>query len=442
MTSTPTQLVRVRSDSGTAPALRGGAARGFSLLELMVALTLGGIAITSIYAVGAASTRTFHQQHQVASTQSSLRIAMGQLKRDFGRVGYLGTPNVIGPASCSDPGPPVNAPAPTGNGALAGIARYDADFCSNTTNGCENISRVTGTSTGISLTANSDNGFTGDAVVMMGNYETAAEYAGVRLLPGNASVAIGATWHAYQSDFMSWEAGAPGAFNTLAFNTVFPLGRLIRIRTTKGQVHFATVTSVTVPNAAVTPPTDAVITFAPAVPVSCASDVDGAWIAPVNAIRYFPRNEPNPPAASAETSGPMAQLIRQEVSPAAKLMPFTSLNGPVPSRVVLDYLVAFKLRFILNGVTATGQPDSYFAGVANGADVNTVPERLRAVYIDLAARTPEQDRSLQWTAGTCGPETPGSVGRCFVVFGNRKGAARVRSMHAEVFIPNVAFEGL
>src|SRR4029079_17046182 len=110
--------------------------RGFSLLELMVARPLCGIAISSIYAVGAASTRTFHQQHQVASTQSSLRIAMGQIKSDFGRAGYMGTPNANGPL-CQTIGAPLHAPAPAGNGALAGIARYDSDFCGNTANGCE-----------------------------------------------------------------------------------------------------------------------------------------------------------------------------------------------------------------------------------------------------------------------------------------------------------------
>src|SRR5689334_20515173 len=99
--------------------------RGFSLLELMVALTLGGIAISSIYAVGAASTRTFHQQHSVASTQSSLRIAMGQIKRDFGRAGFMATPSGSRGPRCQDPAAPLDAPAPTGNGALAGISRHD-----------------------------------------------------------------------------------------------------------------------------------------------------------------------------------------------------------------------------------------------------------------------------------------------------------------------------
>jgi prepilin-type N-terminal cleavage/methylation domain-containing protein len=423
--------------------------RGFSLLELMVALTLGGIAITSIYAVGAASTRTFHQQHQVATTQSSLRIAMGQIKRDFGRAGFMATPNANGPM-CQTIAAPLHAPAPTGNGSLAGIARYDSDFCGNTTNGCDNISRVVigtgGSTTGVDTDANKKANFVGDSVVMMGNYDTASEYAGVRLLGGNSSIAVGATWHAFQTDFMQWVADAPTTFDSDAFNAVFPVGRLIRIRTTKGQYHFATVTGVVAPNLTANPPMDAQIAFAPAVPAACATDVDGAWVAPVNFIRYYPRNtQNNDDAEKFETSGPAAQLIRQETQPAAKLTAFALANGPLAERVVLDYLVAFRLRFILNTVpiSPTGATiDVYKVGPGNSdGDVNATPEMVRAVYIDLAARTPEQDRSLAWSEKGCGPETPGSIGRCFLVFGNRPGSARVRSLHAEVFLPNIAFEG-
>jgi prepilin-type N-terminal cleavage/methylation domain-containing protein len=62
---------------------------GFTMIELMVSLAVGGVAIGAIYAIGSASTRQFQAEHYIANTQSSLRIAMSQVKRDIARAGFL-----------------------------------------------------------------------------------------------------------------------------------------------------------------------------------------------------------------------------------------------------------------------------------------------------------------------------------------------------------------
>ncbi|MCA9616172.1 MAG: prepilin-type N-terminal cleavage/methylation domain-containing protein, partial [Myxococcales bacterium] len=59
---------------------------GFTLLELMVALVAGLVAILAVYYVSSASARHFHEQQRVAQTQTSIRMAMQQLRRDIGRV--------------------------------------------------------------------------------------------------------------------------------------------------------------------------------------------------------------------------------------------------------------------------------------------------------------------------------------------------------------------
>lgn len=405
--------------------LRRSARRGFTLLELMVSLTVGGIAITSIYAVGAASTRVFHQQQQIATLQSSLRIALGQVKRDIGRAGFLSTPSVSAGQACIDPGPPLNAP--NGNGALAAISRFDPNLCSTSGSGCQNLSGSTGAYD--TQAANIASGFTGDSIVMMGNYETASEYADATLdTTTNDRIKVEETWHAFRNDFTRWHAAAPDTFDLDAFKAAFPVGRLIRLRTTRDLYHFATVLSVTAP-AGTDGPT---ITFAPRVPISCNKDMNPGWVAPISTIRYFPRNEVNPPAANADSFGPMAQLVRQEVDPTDKLVPLK--DGP-PARVVLDYLVAFNLAFVMNDPgLSTGQADNFVPGVTT-VNLGLSPERVRAVRVLLAARTPEQDEKFPWDATTCARL------RCFQVFAKRPGAARVRTVHAEVFLPNVAFEG-
>jgi prepilin-type N-terminal cleavage/methylation domain-containing protein len=410
-------------------ASRTRASRGFTLLELMVSLTVGGVAITSIYAVGAASTRAFHQQHQIATLQSSLRIALGQVKRDIARAGYLSTPNAGRGMTCGALDP-ASLHDTNGNGSLAAIARYDADFCANSANGCSNIYGASATTQGRNRTA----GFRADSVVLMANYETAYEYPIFGKSAGGAGVVISQASHAYRTDFGTWHEGQPDGHDQEVFAEVFRPGRLVRVRTSKSFHHFAIVTAAVAPTGTTQPE----VQFAPAIPPGCAGDVDSeAWVAPVNAIRYYARNDPNPPVADPAALGtmaqfgPMAQLVREEVRPEAKTVALR--NGP-PARVVLEYVVGFRLGFVMNRDTPPGQPDVFEAGVPVEA-VKDNPERVRAVRIDIAARTPEQDQRSPWTQAGCAGM------RCFQVFDIRPGSARVRTVHAEVFIPNVALEG-
>ena len=392
----------------------------FSLLELMVALTVGGIAITSMYAIGATTTRQFHQQHQLANTLTSLRMALNQIKRDIARAGYLSTPNAT-------PGAPhlsplCNVPAihdPGLTGSLAAISRFDDDVCGSTS-GCSNLRPGASTN-------NTSSGFSSDELRLLANYETASEYSGLQYINAT-SVAIARTTHPYETDFTQWYAGST-AFDAPAFNRAFTVGRMVRIRTTSGLYHFATITSVTPESAA----NDAVVSFTgDPLPTVCQTTTEGGWIAPVSFIRYFPRNEPNPDPNEAQSWGPMAQLVRQEVQPGDKA---TGLGSP--ARVVLDYLVNFNLGFVAKGADAVvGAADSYTPGndTTSAAVVNANPERVRAVTIELSARTPEQDRSLAWSAAACANLS------CYQVFTDRPGASRVRTLRAEVFLPNVAFE--
>jgi prepilin-type N-terminal cleavage/methylation domain-containing protein len=411
------------------------ASRGFTLLELMVALTVGGVAITSIYAIGASSTRAFHQQQQIATLQSSLRIALGQLKRDIARAGYLSTPSAGAGMSCAEP-TPASLHEPKGNGSLAAIARFDEDFCLNSANGCSNIYGATSTT----QNHNRDAGFRADSVVLMANYETAYEYPIFGKSLGAGGVVISQASHAYRTDFGTWHEGQPDGHDQEVFSEVFRAGRLVRVRTSKGFHHFATIGV----GGAVAPTgtTQPEVLFAPAIPAACTGDVDSeAWVAPVSAIRYYARNDPNPPVATSTTVGPiaqfgpMAQLVREEVNPAAKAV---VLPGGPPARVVLEYVVGFRLGFVMNSATLASQPDAFPAGIPDPNPVLALednPERVRAVRIDLAARTPEQDPRSPWSAATCANM------RCFQVFDQRPGSARVRAVHAEVFIPNVALEG-
>jgi prepilin-type N-terminal cleavage/methylation domain-containing protein len=415
---------------------------GFTLLELMISLTVGGIAITSIYAIGASATRNFHQQQQVATAQTALRMAMNQVKRDIARAGYLFTPNANQPAlfhpqSCA----PASAPLDDANnsGRLAAFSRWDDNVIISTANN----------NTGVDPTGvNAANGFSADNLTLFGNYETSAEYPGVTIIDAN-TIAVDQDWHAFQRDFTFWYNGNPGTYDQAAFNEAFRVNRLIRIQTTRKLRHFAQITRLTHPGSGgggggQLAEDDVLIQFTPALPSNCLSDVNGGWVAPVSAIRYFVQNAPTGLESErfANTTGPIGQLIRREVWPTDKVTPLA--ENPGNTRAVLDYVVAFNLEFTMNTSNTPGQNDVYAPGLPTARwqplAVNATPERIRAVSIDLAVRTPEQDPTLPWTQTGCANL------RCFQVFpstgnGARRGSARVRREHAEVFVPNVAFEG-
>ncbi|MDD9938017.1 MAG: prepilin-type N-terminal cleavage/methylation domain-containing protein [Myxococcales bacterium] len=408
--------------------------QGFTLLELMVALTVGGIAITSIYAIGAATTRQFHQQQSVAGTQSSVRDALDRVKRDIARAGYLSTPNAnvaddvtgLPIEGCGTAAAPLDDP--TGGGRLAAISQFTND-----------LPALTGTDpTGDNVA----NGFTHDEIRLIANYQTSDQYPGVRLPQGsNNSVLVPQDWHAFRRDFTDWYVDGDYDHNDLAFNDAFTIGRMIRIMTTTRKKHFATLTAVADPGDAPQGADDpALLTFNPPIPAGCLKDVDGGWVAPVNVIRYFLQDAPDSETGrfSANT-GPMAQLIRQETLPGDKGVPLA--NNPAHTRAVLDFAVSFNLRFQLTADTAAGEEDSYTLNtLTNSAPaVNGNPEWVRAVEIDLAARTALSDPRFMnpWVQASCADQL------CFQVFdeADNQGAARVRRARAVVFLPNVAFEG-
>jgi hypothetical protein len=156
--------------------------------------------------------------------------------------------------------------------------------------------------------------------------------------------------------------------------------------------------------------------------------------------------------ATAKATGTVAQLMRREMQPEVdkrhKLLLMAAINDGdssdddldnANSRSILDFVVAFNLGFTLNrSNTPPGAADDYKVGDTVKTDVmttiNDAPELIRSVRIDLAVRAPFQDSSRAWSATNCANM------RCIQV-GAGQGAAPVRHMRTEVFVPNVAYEG-
>ena len=66
---------------------------GFTLLEMLVALVAGAMAIATVYTLGAGSTRAFQEQNRIAHMQAAVRSAMEQVRRDIAQHG-LANPDI------------------------------------------------------------------------------------------------------------------------------------------------------------------------------------------------------------------------------------------------------------------------------------------------------------------------------------------------------------
>lgn len=76
--------------------------RGFTLLELLVAMTLGVFMITGVMSVFLSSTQVYAQQDALGQMQENARFTLEMLARDTRMAGFGGCPNAISVANTLD----------------------------------------------------------------------------------------------------------------------------------------------------------------------------------------------------------------------------------------------------------------------------------------------------------------------------------------------------
>jgi prepilin-type N-terminal cleavage/methylation domain-containing protein len=69
--------------------------RGFTLIELMVALVIAGLLMASLVALSGSVQRNFGRQKDITEIQANLRFAMRSLAEDFGRVSLMVSPDPV-----------------------------------------------------------------------------------------------------------------------------------------------------------------------------------------------------------------------------------------------------------------------------------------------------------------------------------------------------------
>ena len=380
---------------------------GYSLVELMVALTAGTLVVASTYYVGAASARHFQEQQRIGQTQNGVRLAMDILQRDLARAGYLGTANSLTDQRCLAPAVELQAIEFQNNVDNAEIPNAD-------------LNRVSA-----------------DRLRLVGSYASNDAFFATGLDAAGTTIFLQTAWQAFRRNFGLPPIDTEATGN---FATMFAAGRMLRIRTQAGNVFYGTIGSASAGAASVT--------FAPALPIGgvCVGGLaDGASVSVLSRFEYrvddggaFESTALNP-AGSDFVEGQRTYLIRREITFGAAP---TVVEGT--DQVILENAVDFNLDFTfdqevnralpislerLGGAVAAPLLGSVAAGAAGAA-----PERVRSAIVSLSARTADQDPTFRYLARADGdPLTRFKV----TVNAAYPGAARVRSLTSEVQLANL-----
>lgn len=116
-----------------------------------------------------------------------------------------------------------------------------------------------------------------------------------------------------------------------------------------------------------------------------------------------------------------------------------STNGnvrPNTTQVVAEFVTNFDVSFLVDNKSNPGDaPSLAIEDRTTGAetDINSAPEKVRAVIINLGIRNPLEDSDVEYQA---------DGGTRFEVNANQAGAARVRNMRIEIPVMNVARRNL
>lgn len=387
---------------------------GFTLIELMVALTIGAMVIATVYTIGASASRHFQEQQRISQLQLSVRLALDRVRRDVQRAGFHGTMNSAIDRFCGTPpstqirGLNVTHPSPRSFAALSTMPGYTA--------------------------ATSH----GDILDITGNFRTGEAFV-VREWEGT-NLQLATNFLSYRRTFTANPTEVTSTIDTDLVQQTFAPGTTLMARLGGGMRIWTRVSSVS----ANTVGTNASIITNTAPNCRGAVGMEG-WaqggvtVAPVTLVRYEIANAaeaygtapiiaglaPRNPAVT----GTNTVLMRTEFDP----MTMEIIDGPAP---LLEYAVHFDVDvFADTGLSTAPSRIQLFDDAAAANQTFNNPATVRGVRISIAARTPEQDAHLSTPIASLGDGTP----RVFRVFDDRGGAARVRSAYTEVFLPNSSF---
>jgi type II secretory pathway pseudopilin PulG len=411
---------------------RGGRA-GFTLVELMVALTGGLFVSLAVFALARDSGRFYQRESRVANATVGALLGFERLRTDIGRAGFLATPDIMrDPSVCLKPD--GNWPA-----ALKSLA---------------SIRIGTATASG-ALAANRRNLTT---LTLAGSYASADIFP-ARVVNNGQSV----TFFMIPGSPALTRLGNGANPSNETVQGVFAKARALRF-VQYGKQYYGQIVSATGGNApSVTINTTPPVQFRSGA-VGCGAEIIGSGagegtINVVNFIQYSLRNLSNSPqgapgaqTATAKTNyaslytnsaNAPGEAGRTELVRVEQDVTGTAIEGT--EEITAEYAV--DLGFQATAVTILGCCDPTVTAIAPGTtafatftgdafDVNVFPERLRSLRVRLGVRSRESDRPAD-----IGSDADAGADRGLYRFNIGSGVgtdtfARVRTFQADVALYN------
>jgi prepilin-type N-terminal cleavage/methylation domain-containing protein len=382
-------------------------AAGFTLLELMVAMTAGAMVVSSAYFVTGATSAYFREQQRISNMQGSLRDAMDELRRDIARAGFGATPNSTFYPACQPTGIIGTQITALSLVQAQGLAVLDPSGDGHTVDG-------------IDLEA--------DGLFLTGNYATSSEYKTRGVVGGGTSVVVDPNWMSFTRDFVNFANNA-FTLDPVAFSDAFRPGRLVRVRSANGSRFFSPIAGVVTPAL----PNSPSVNLANPIIAPCAALGAGATVNPVSIMSYTVVPAPALLApTNAAAVGANNVLMRTEVNlagnPVANTFP----------RVVAERVVHFNVDLVenTNGVRNGPPALATVVGAAATAAAAANPQSIFSVIVTLGIRSSLADNRFPWIAQV------NATDELTRYRFDRAGAAaaRVRIARAEIFLPNIAYE--
>ncbi len=390
---------------------------GFTLVELMVALTGGLFLSIVVFALSRDTGRFYQQETRVANATLAGLAGFERLSSDIARAGHLVSPNIANdPRVC-------NRPA-----AGAGWPALIQNFRSIVIDPAAGVTSVTGTEVAAA-------GIAPMQVELAGALD-ATEELPIRTITPNGS----GGWDVFLQTGVPAAArlggltlASLGAMFTMADGT----GRAVRIVDKEGMEQYGVVAAVTVtPQPTVSLAATPGLLFRTSTVGSALCGFKGfntgATINAINFVRYNLRKLKGVPASgytamfTAAASAPFednrVELVREELTPAGVAVDATR-------EIVAEYAVDLQLTPL--SATSPVIPSIVTIGAASVSNAFASTQLLRGVHVRLSVRSREADRLVDV------PNTPaGDLFRIALGSGVAARFARVRTFQADVPIRN------
>jgi prepilin-type N-terminal cleavage/methylation domain-containing protein len=363
---------------------------GFTLIELMVALTIGLMVISAAYYISRTTGRMFSEQLRRAETQLTLRSAVELLRRDISRAGFgsvRGTTEMPGCTNTAAAGGWIGTVGPSSTN-VSPVPLFAAWV-------------VAGATPAASHT-----------LYLSGNLTTSELYSANSVLSTPTNLVLQTQPAPFGRSFINGSDGItfmPNRFLDafLATRNAAPPGRLVHVQDLLSRRSFLRhVLGVTHNNGV-----DPSIQITPSLPSAqpgeggCSWGAGQAVISPVTVIRYEVVNTATDDDAAAAvaavgavqssdgwmTGGPRSVLVRREVDAATLGTPTPSFI-PGTTRAVVDFIDAtagFRVEAIVDSAPTNTQATPIPLRPADATQI-TDPATIRSLVVSIIANSAEQ----------------------------------------------------